>query len=421
MKLAIVGGGWAGLAAAVRATQDGHAVTVFEAARHWGGRARRLELPLPDGRTATLDNGQHILIGAYADTLALMRTVGVAPSSALLRLPLQLRFADGGGLALPDWPAPLDLAWGILRADGWTLADKAGLLRVTLGWQRAGFRCEASLSVADVCAGLPPRVMDELVEPLCVSALNVPAGQASGAVFLRVLQDSLLGPRAGDIGPSNLLLPRTDLGALLPDAATAWLAARGAQLRPGCRVRALAPAGTGWAVDGETFDAVLLACTAWEAVRLVAGSGIAATDWLQAAAGLDHTAIATVYTLGAGSLPTPLLALRGGPAQFVFDRGQLGGPEDVQAWVVSAAQGDATSIESGVLAQARALGWSVQPLRTVVEKRATFACVPGLRRPDMAIAPGLAAGGDWVDGPYPATLEGAVRAGAAAAAQLTAG
>ena len=88
MRVAIVGAGWAGMAAAVQATQDGHHATVFEAARTIGGRARALNGTLPDGTEVVLDNGQHILIGAYAQCLSLMRTVGVDPAQAMRRLPL---------------------------------------------------------------------------------------------------------------------------------------------------------------------------------------------------------------------------------------------------------------------------------------------------------------------------------------------
>jgi hydroxysqualene dehydroxylase len=116
-----------------------------------------------------------------------------------------------------------------------------------------------------------------------------------------------------------------------------------------------------------------------------------------------------------------MLALHTGPgepAQIVFDRGQLGGPEGLLAFVVSASAREKDVLEAQVLAQAAALGWHVRPLQTVVEKRATFACVPGIRRPPAAIAPGLWACGDYVEGPYPATLEGAVRSGVGVAAHI---
>jgi predicted NAD/FAD-dependent oxidoreductase len=117
-----------------------------------------------------------------------------------------------------------------------------------------------------------------------------------------------------------------------------------------------------------------------------------------------------------------MLALRSSaehPAQYVFDRAQLGGPDGLLAFVVSASQGDRETLQQQVLQQAAALGWNVQPVQTVVEKRATFACVPGLRRPPVSIAPGLWACGDYVEGPYPATIEGAVRSGLEVAQRLT--
>lgn len=421
MRVAIVGAGWAGLAAAVAATERGHAVTSFEAARMPGGRARTLSVTLPDGSEALLDNGQHILIAAYTESLALMEKVGVEPRSALLRLPLVLRYPDGGGLALPSWPAPLDALAGIFSAHGWTLRDKFSLLRATIGWQLAGFRCAPETSVADLSTGLTPRVREELIESLCVAALNTPAHRSSGQVFLRVLRDSLFGKGHGGRGGSNLLLPRQDLGALFPHAAVDWLRVHGAEVRIGARVQSIAFDGQQWLADGEGFDRLVLACPAAEAARLVAGAGIAAAEWVGRAGGFSYEAIATVYTTGGPRLPLPMLALRtgpGAPAQFAFDRSQLGGPAGLLAFVASTSEGGRDDLEAQVLAQARGLGWNVQPLQTVVEKRATFACVPGLRRPWALIAPGLWACGDYVEGPYPATLEGAVRSGLEAVALL---
>jgi hydroxysqualene dehydroxylase len=420
-RVAIIGAGWAGLAAAVEAVEAGHAVTVYEAARTLGGRARTLEVPLPQGGTAMLDNGQHILIGAYVETLRLMEHVGVSTEAAMLRLPLVLRDPQGLGLALPSWPAPWDAAAGILGARGWDWRDKLSLLRAAVAWQLAGFRCDDALSVAGLTRSLTPRVRAQLIEPLCVSALNTPAERSSASVFLRVLRDALFGHGHGAWGGSNLLLPRQDLGRLFPDAAEAWLRGGGAQLRIGQRAQALRPDGAGWRVDAEGHDAVLLATPVSEAVRLLEDGGSTAGSWLADAHTLSHEAIATIYVTGGPRLRLPMLTLASGagaPAQFVFDRSHLGGPAGLLAFVVSASTADKAVLEREVVAQAHAQGWRVQPLRTIVEKRATFACVPGLRRPPMAIAPGLWACGDYVEGPYPATLEGAVRSGVAAARAL---
>lgn len=419
MKVAIIGAGWAGCAAAVEATRLGHQVTIFEASRTAGGRARRVMATL-NGQPVALDNGQHILIGAYAETLRLMKEVGVDEATSFLRLPLTMQFPDGSGLSLPDWPAPLDAVAGILNARGWPLADKLSLLKVALGWRLGGFTCAPGQSVSDLCSGLAPGPMAALIEPLCVSALNTPPGRASGQVFLRVMRDALFAQSGG----SNLLLPRADLSALLPDAALAWLDAHGGAQRLGVRVQAVSPAGAGWSVDGQAFDRVVLTCPPNEAARLVQGSGVAAGAWVAQARGLAHEALATVYaTCASARLAQPMLALRSSPAepaQFVFDRGQLGGPAGLLAFVVSASTGDSATLTAQVLAQAaRQLGLAdLQPVQTIVEKRATFACTPGLQRPAQQVANGLLACGDYVAGPYPATLEGAVRSGLEAARSL---
>lgn len=422
-RVAVVGGGWAGLAAAVEAAGRGHVVSLFEASRTLGGRARTLEVALPQGGTALLDNGQHILVGAYLETLNLMEKVGVDTEAALLRLPLVLHDLQGQGLSLPDWPAPWDAAAGILRASGWSWRDKLSLLRASAGWQLSGFRCAPSLTVAELSRNLTARVREQLVEPLCIAALNTPAERASAEVFLRVLRDALFGRGHRGWGGSNLLLPRQELGRLFPDAAQRWLLAHGAQPRLGERAHVEPHPRAGWSVDGERFDDVILATQPTEAARLVRESGAPAADWLARADALAFEAIATVYATGGPRLSLPMLALPSGavaPAQFVFDRGQLGGPAGLLAFVVSASNADKETLESEVMAQAAGLGWKLQPLKTVVEKRATFACVPGLRRPALAIAPGLWACGDYVEGPYPATLEGAVRSGLAVAARLDA-
>jgi len=417
LKTAVIGAGWAGLACAVEATRLGQAVTLFETAHMPGGRARRVDRM----HGLTLDNGQHILIGAYTTTLQLMRDVGVDVEQALLRLPLSLRFADGGGLKLPRLPAPLDLLAGIFTAEGWTWRDKSTLLRTAVQWRLRGFRCDPGTTVATLCTGLTPRVMEELIAPLCVSALNTPVDQSSGEVFLRVLHDALFSGSGG----ADLLLPRADLGALLPDAALAWLARHEATLRIGVRVHAIWPEGAAWRVDGERFDNVVLACAPWDATRLVRASGLSADRWCDTTEALRFEAIATVYLRGATPLAEPMLALRSdpkaAPAQFVFDRGQLGGPEGVLAMVVSANDTPREALEHQAIAQAATqLGQAgLQPVQTVVEKRATFACTPGLVRPPARIAPGLQACGDYTEGPYPATLEGAVRSGLAAAQAST--
>lgn len=426
LRVAVVGAGWAGLAAAEACVRAGAAVTLLEATAQPGGRARALAVPHSDGTALPLDNGQHILIGAYVDTLALMERVGVDLGAALWPMPLALPFADGGGLDTPrwaaGWPAPLAALAAIATAGGWDGRDRAALVARLVRWRLGGFRAPAGATVSAVCAGLPPRVVDDLIEPLCVSALNLPAAQASGAVFLRVLRDAFTGRGHAGWAPSALLLPRTDLGALLPAPALRWLGERGASVRLGTRVTGVTRDGGGWAL-ALSDDSLLADRVVWATGAAAAAKGLSpvAPAWAAQTGALPHTAIATVWAHHAGGLGRPMVALRGGPAQFAFDRGALAPQEPalrgVLAFVASAAEGERDTLQAGVLAQAQAqLGLAVTPLQTVVERRATFACTPGLVRPAPVVAPGLWAAGDYVDGPYPATLEGAVRSARAAAA-----
>jgi squalene-associated FAD-dependent desaturase len=416
MNVAVVGGGWSGLAAAVTLVRAGHKVTLCEMAAQLGGRARRVD---SDG--LALDNGQHILIGAYTSTLALMHAVGVDVPQVLRRSPLQLVDAQGHGLRLPAGTPMLAFVRGVLAHRSWRWSERLSLLAAASRWALQGFACDEALSVAALTRRLPARLRDELIDPLCVAALNTPAPQASARVFLRVLKDALF----SGAGSADLLLPSRHLDDLLPGPAHTWLTQHGAHLRLGCRVMRLRREGSTWLLDDQPFDAVVLATTALEAARLAEPT---APAWAAQARALRYEPIVTVYLRGAqAALPFPMLALRSddaGPAQFVFDHGSLRGEPGLLAFVISGAarwleRGNEAVVEA-VQAQAAAqlaVG-ELEPCRVLTEKRATFACVPGLERPGVRIGPRLFAAGDYIAGPYPATLEGAVRSGLDAAAAI---
>jgi hydroxysqualene dehydroxylase len=424
MQVAVVGAGWAGLAAAVHARLAGHDVAVFEMAGSLGGRARTVHLP----EGPRVDNGQHILIGAYTHTLGLMQTLGVNLDTAFDRRPLTMVNPQGQGLRLKKGHPASAFLFAVWSNRSWTVLERWALCAVAARWALQGFRCPPQQTVADLTRTLPCTLRNDFIDPLCIAALNTPAVEASGVVFLRVLKDALLsGP-----GASDLLLPKKGLGALLPEPAQRWLQGNGVLVHTHQRVQALravrANSGaTSWQVETSsdvnspnTYDQVVLACTANEASRLTSEIN---ADWSASAAALRYEPIITVTLQCPGTrLPEPMLSLVSDtidqPAQFVFDLGQLGGTMGELSFVISGAapwveRGVATT-EAAVLNQAKnALkSFLVEApvlVRCLTEKRATFRCTPGLQRPASSIAPGLWAAADYVQGPYPATLEGAVR------------
>ncbi|MBB5205846.1 squalene-associated FAD-dependent desaturase [Inhella inkyongensis] len=417
-QLCVIGGGWAGLAAAVEGVRLGAQVRLLEMAPQLGGRARSLSAA-QDG----LDSGHHILIGAYSATLNLMRTVGADPDTLLWRGPLALVDGQGVGLRWPAGAAALPaLMQAALRHPRWQLRDKLALGRWGLGLALRGLRCPDNWTVKQLCASLPLTVRTELFDPLCIAALNTPIETASASVFLRVLRDALLGGR----GAADLLLPRRPLSQLLPSPAEAWLATHGAEVRLSHRVQSLQHAEGIWLVDGEPAQAVVIACSATEAARLCNDLNPA---WAETARALQPEAIATVYLDAPGvKLAAPMVALKGSPAQFIFDLGAIGGRAGRFAAVGSAVAAALGHGRASLIKGVRAQIASQLPdlaLATVVsshaDRRATFACSAGLIRPNPQIAAGVFAAGDYVDGPYPATLEGAVRSGLIAAQSTIAG
>jgi len=416
-RVAIVGGGWAGMAAAVTLAQAGIAVTLCEAGRTLGGRARRTTL---DG--IDLDNGQHILIGAYRETLRLLRAIGVAPDVALLRMPLALEIAGRFRLSTPRFPAPLHVAAGLLGARGLALGDRLRVIRFMRAIRASGYRLAEDVPMPAMLAehrqlGDPT---DLIWEPLCVAALNTPLAVASAQVFLNVLRDSL----GADRESSDLLLPRTDLSALLPEPAARYVEARGGRVLLGRRVASLSKSSAGFEIDGEVYDAAIVACAPREAARLLEASrAVPDTRAL-----LERFTFEPIYTCylqyeATVRLPRPMLGMKEGLLQWAFDRGALGGPRGLIAAVVSA-RGEHEELMHGEFAQAahREIARVVPELpaprwsRVIAERRATFSCVPGLARPGHATGVAqLFLAGDYTASDYPATLEGAVRSGVAAA------
>lgn len=429
--VAVIGAGWAGCAAAVELADHGYQVTLFEAARTLGGRARCVEV---DGKR--LDNGQHILLGAYRESLALMKRVGVNIGEAILRLPLQMRYPPASGgmdFVAPRLPAPLHMLVALLRARGLSRDDKLALARFTTTARWADWRLDEDCSVTELLLRYDqsPRLIQLMWRPLCIAALNTAPDQASASVFLAVLRDSLGAKRTA----SDMLIPRVDLTTLLPQQAARFIEKKGGRVMLGQAVKSLDYQESQWHVETAdahfSTDAVVVATPVWQACSLL--GGLMDCTAMQA---LEHEPITTCYLQYDESLKLPLTfyALIDNPAQeawgqFVFDRGQLDAAQKgLLAVVVSTSREAIEMGQQGLsVAVSRQLAdvlrnpalleprWS----RVITEKRATFSCRPGMKRPEISTPlPSLVLAGDYCASEYPATLETAVRSGRQAARAL---
>ncbi|MBK7016647.1 MAG: FAD-dependent oxidoreductase [Sulfuritalea sp.] len=418
MKLAVVGAGYAGMAAATELAAAGHAVDVFEASRLAGGRARATQLG-----DLTVDNGQHILVGAYTETLRLMRAVGVDPDHVLRRTPLRFEFPGEFLMQAPRLPAPLHTAFALLLAQGLDWREKLAAIRLMRVLQANAYRVAPDRSVTHWLdeQKTPSRQRRLLWEPLCIAALNTPADRASAQVLANVLRDSLGGAREA----SDMLLPQVDLTALFPGPAADFVRQRGGRVHFGTRITELRREGDAWRIDAAgPFDRVVLAVAPYHlgALRPELASAVAHLEW--------EPIVTSYFSYPATvRLPQPMLGVDGGLAQWLFDRGLLCDQHGLIAAVISA-RGRHMDLPTEELEQAihaeiaRIVPGLPLPLKvqTITEKRATFACVPNLKRPPTRTAvPGLWLAGDYVAGDYPATLEGAVRSGVAAAREVLRG
>jgi squalene-associated FAD-dependent desaturase len=402
-RVAIVGAGYAGMAAAVTLAAAGAPVAVFEAGAVPGGRARRV---ISQGNE--LDNGQHILVGAYTELFRLMREVGV-PDGALLRIRLEIRYARDFRFRKLSLPPPFGLLAGLLAARGIPPREKLAAVRFMLNMKSIAFRLAPDIAVDELLRlhRQDGRIGHFLWRPLCVSALNTPSAQASANAFLAALRDTLM----GEDEASDLLLPRVDLSRLFPEPALNFLSERGHQVHLRHPVQDVTELKS-------RFSAVIVAVGPHQLKNLLP----------EIAPDYTYQPINTCYLQYAPSvkLPFPMLGLADGLVQWVFDRGALTGEKGLLAAVISA-QGDHQQMTQDELAATchRELSSenlvSEKPLwtRVIAEKRATATCSPGMKRPDTRTRfPGIFLAGDYTDPEYPPTLEAAVRSGVRAARRV---
>ena len=206
MTTLIIGGGWSGLAAAVRLTEQGHAVHLVEAAKQFGGRARNVTW-----QGKMVDNGQHIMIGAYDHMLAMMRLIGVDAESVFNRIPLDISIHNPSYSTLQlsgksRLPWPWSLAWNLIKSAGLNNLKSLVVLQKDIPRLLA----DKDITVLEwlLDAKQPERLIEQLWQPLCLATLNTQVHKASAQVLAIVLRDSL----GQDEPTADLLIQRVSDG-----------------------------------------------------------------------------------------------------------------------------------------------------------------------------------------------------------------
>ncbi len=415
--VAIIGGGYAGMAAAVTLAEQRVPVTVYEAGPVLGGRARRVDI-----QGTSLDNGLHILVGAYRETLRLIAQVHPAPADALLRFPLEWYVHQHLHLRAPRLPAPLHLAAALFTAKGASFGECWAAVRMMRALQGAKFSLPRDTTVSALLASHAqgPVLTEHLWHPLCVSALNTPPEKSSAQLFLNVLRDGLNAGRAD----SDMLISRMDFSALFPEPAADYVRARGGEVLTSRRVTALIPGPNGFQVatgtESRNVSHVICALPPHQVAAFLAGIG-ALAETARLVQALEYQPITSVYLQFEGrvALPAPMTGLSRGFVQWLFDREAICGQRGLIGAVISA-EGPHHELTQDALAQRvlDELGAHFGPLppltwqRVITEKRATFSATPGLRRPaQQTPLKNFWLAGDYTASDYPATLEAAVRSG----------
>lgn len=410
--VAIIGGGYAGLAAGVHLAQRGIGVTLYEASAILGGRARRIQI---DGQV--LDNGQHLVLGAYIALRQLIDQVAPKRRSFVRKA---LRLSVHRELTLQSWPlpAPLNLVLGFLSTGGISWRERLDGLRFLSRMQRTTPHGDMNVDQWLADNGQDGRLAALVWRPLCIAALNTPPAIASAALF----RTTLLAAFGGNAANSDLMFPSVDLSALFPQPAANYIAAHGGEVRTSTQVRELRQDMNGFKVvtrdSVEKHSYVICATAPRQALHLLKLPGLAALKRFAQQARFEP--IYTIYLRYASppKLDYPMIGLSGGLTQWVFDR-RLVGLEGPQIACVISASGRHQALDRAVLLDSvgdelqHAFGWA-KPLwsKLVIEKHATFSAVAGLPRPPQKTElDGFYLAGDYTDGIYPATLEAAVRSG----------
>jgi hydroxysqualene dehydroxylase len=401
MKVAVVGGGLAGLAAGLDLVDAGHAVTVLEARPTLGGAVQTLPAREGDPEPPP-DNGQHIALGCFTEYLRFLDRIGEGGSFIRTRLGLPVVDEDGRFATIAPSLATL------LRYSHLPHRDRLRIPLVTARCRNASVEAGETFGSLLRRLGASDAAIERFWDVFVRPALNLPADEVDAEAGLFTVRTALLGPRRN----SDLILPTKPLGWMHGDAAGRALGDR-VQLER--RVETL---------DELDADAIVLAVPPRESARLLG----------EPEPSLEDSPIVSVHLwFDRPILDVPLAALLGTDAHWVFDRGRLLGhaPRAVGQYLTVVSSGVPELLEvrgrqlvERIAAQLTSrlgdaeLLWS----RVSREPYATVALRPGVERPGVETSrPNVARAGTWTDTGWPATMESAIRSGRAAAQHILSG
>jgi squalene-associated FAD-dependent desaturase len=443
----VIGGGCAGFAAATALVESGARVLVLEARPGLGGRATAFTDPATGER---VDNGQHVLMGCYTETLAFLDRIGAAERVSRqsgLRLSMIDRRGHHSVLALPALPSPLNFLAGVLAWDALSWGERFSVLKVGSLIMRSDFasasagassgqlrRDKLGVSVRAWLEqnGQAPRLCELFWEPLALAALNQSIDQAEASHFIRVLE-RVFGP---DPAAAALVLPAVPLDQLYAEPAREWLIDRGNDVRVNAPARVVIDGQRlrGVRVRDEVIEApIVISTVPWHSLHALFDQVPAGLE--QTIANATELASLPIVTVNlwfdAAVMQEPLVGLPGRNFQWIFDRRAIIGGEASHLSLVSSGA-EAIVAQTNDALTATALGEvrdalpaarsaTLRKSLVVREKRSTFSLAPGAPpRPGARTAiEGLLLGGDWTDTGLPATIESAVLSGHRAAAIAT--
>jgi squalene synthase HpnD len=432
-KIAVLGAGYAGLAAAVELTLRGHEVTLIEGRALLGGRAHSF-VDAKSGQV--LDNGQHVLMGCYHETLALLKQLGV--TGRLYSPPtMQVPFLSGKGRSLlaATAPAPFHLLSALMGFGELSGADKAAAVRLALRL-RLGGKPRADETVQDWLERWKqtPNLIRALWEPLCIAALNEPVATGSAQLFATVIRQSFL----GGSDDSKILLSRTGLSELFAPEAKRFVEMCGGSVRLQAPVTGLRFDGSALREikfgDGSSLQPeAVISALPWHVLRAFLPEE---SPLVRACRQIGDAPIVSLHLwLDRPVLNEPFVGLLDSPVHWVFSRDHIQGAEagregHIVTAVVSGARDlvekSAAELEDLVLAELakfipEARGVKVLHRMVYKARSATFAATPATEplRPGVATEwNNLFLAGDWTATGLPATIEGAILSGRRAAGAL---